>query len=532
MKTALVVGGGVAGCVVAHRLTMEGLAVTLVHEERPGTASSAGAGILSPISGRRFALHDSLELFLPAALDFYSRLQSHGGERIFVLFPILREISSSEELALWEKRKLDPLLPRYASVQKQDPCWSSAEGANPTVRIEGGGWVNFSALRAACREGVHEILAETLRASDWKCEPSGVMWNQRRWDVAVICGGAFSRFDFLPEQSWTPAAGDVLKVRIPGWDSNHIRVRGIFTVPLGQDIFLCGATYDRKNLSPVPEEANARTLLETLADWTGTTPELLAHARGIRPTFQSRLPVADKHPELPGCYVLNGLGSKAALQLPWLSGALCRKILEDSCELSAFSFPQTKAKAPRLTALAHEAVAEFLNEGSLVLDATAGNGHDTVFLAACCGLTGRVAAFDVQQRAVSATVALVRNKGVGDRVDVHHASFNEFAERLPPDWMGRISVVMLNLGYLPGGDRSLCTTSGETRKFLADIASWLAPRALISILAYRGQPGGLEEHAAIEAWSLEQEGAGWSLRRSSGPSPLSPELFLLERLRR
>ena len=58
---------------------------------------------------------------------------------------------------------------------------------------------------------------------------------------------------------------------------------------------------------------------------------------------------------------------------------------------------------PRPTLLAHELIRPFIREGDLVIDATCGNGHDTLFLAECVGASGKVLAFDVQEIAVASS---------------------------------------------------------------------------------------------------------------------------------
>ncbi|MGF1657219.1 MAG: class I SAM-dependent methyltransferase [Verrucomicrobiales bacterium] len=180
----------------------------------------------------------------------------------------------------------------------------------------------------------------------------------------------------------------------------------------------------------------------------------------------------------------------------------------------------------RLTQQAHEAVKKFLKPGDFAIDATAGNGHDTLFLAQQVGEEGRVAAFDIQLEALEASARLLASHALQGRVGLFHASHDELASHLPQAWKNRVRVVMMNLGYLPGGDHTKVTTTRTTMSFLGEIHAWLAARSLISILAYRGHEGGKEEHASVLAWA---EQSPFKLQRQVGPHPESPELFLLSR---
>ncbi|NNF03903.1 MAG: rRNA methyltransferase, partial [Rhodothermales bacterium] len=98
-----------------------------------------------------------------------------------------------------------------------------------------------------------------------------------------------------------------------------------------------------------------------------------------------------------------------------------------------------------------------LETGDLAIDATAGNGFDTAFLAAAVGGSGRVVAFDVQKSALRSTAERLERLDLVDRVDLICASHARMAEHVDPA-AGRAGVVMFNLGYLPGGaDRSTRT---------------------------------------------------------------------------
>lgn len=153
--------------------------------------------------------------------------------------------------------------------------------------------------------------------------------------------------------------------------------------------------------------------------------------------------------------------------------------------------------AGRLTAAAHAAIADTLEPGGLAIDATAGNGHDTLFLARAVGPAGRVFAFDVQSRAIAATRNRLREARVADRVRLIEAGHETLAAQLPPEACGNIAAVMFNLGYLPGGDHAVTTASETTTAAIETAAAFLAPGAVMTLMAYRGHAGGLSESEAV-----------------------------------
>ncbi len=172
----------------------------------------------------------------------------------------------------------------------------------------------------------------------------------------------------------------------------------------------------------------------------------------------------------------------------------------------------------RLTLKAHAVVSHYLKEGALAVDATAGNGHDTLFLARRVGDTGRVFAFDIQEQALGATAARLEQAGLDSRVEFIHGGHEQMASSLPPHSHGRIQAVMFNLGYLPGGDKATITRAEHSLPALEQARRLLAPGGIISVLAYRGHPGGLEESLAVKgALATLAGGLRLSLLESPGP---------------
>lgn len=127
---------------------------------------------------------------------------------------------------------------------------------------------------------------------------------------------------------------------------------------------------------------------------------------------------------------------------------------------------------------AHAYWKEILEPGDIAIDATCGNGHDTLFLSE---LGARVIAYDIQKEALDAA----RQKVNATFRHQSHARFEETEAAL----------IVYNLGYLPGGDKSL-TTRVETTLKSVEHALKIATKA-ISITCYPGHPEGAREEEAL-----------------------------------
>jgi len=108
--------------------------------------------------------------------------------------------------------------------------------------------------------------------------------------------------------------------------------------------------------------------------------------------------------------------------------------------------------------LVHLLLKQLVKPGDRVVDATCGNGKDTLFLAELVGEDGQVVAFDIQKSAIKRSAARLKEAGLDSRVTLLFAGHEEMARLVAAP----LSAVVFNLGWLPGGDRELKTCAGST----------------------------------------------------------------------
>ncbi len=148
-------------------------------------------------------------------------------------------------------------------------------------------------------------------------------------------------------------------------------------------------------------------------------------------------------------------------------------------------------------ALSHLVNRSILREGDLAVDATCGNGHDTLLLAELVGNTGRVWAFDIQEEAVKRTAARLAEAGLTDRVELLHRGHESMADHV----RGELGAVVFNLGYLPGGDQSVVTRPETTLAAFEQALKRLRPGGILAVSVYPGHDGGASERRTVDAWA-------------------------------
>lgn len=138
-----------------------------------------------------------------------------------------------------------------------------------------------------------------------------------------------------------------------------------------------------------------------------------------------------------------------------------------------------------------------INSGDIAVDATIGNGHDTLYLANLVGESGKVYGFDIQEKAVLATKMRLLQNGVADRAILLHKGHENLLHAIPVESHGKVTGAIFNLGYLPGGDKSVVTKSDTTIIAIEQLLEIMSPGGVIVLVVYPGHPGGDAERDSL-----------------------------------
>ncbi|HHU23563.1 MAG: class I SAM-dependent methyltransferase [Bacilli bacterium] len=148
----------------------------------------------------------------------------------------------------------------------------------------------------------------------------------------------------------------------------------------------------------------------------------------------------------------------------------------------------------KMTEIAHQLLRERLKEGNIVVDATCGNGFDTVFLANLVGPNGTVHAYDIQPIAIERTKKMANELGLTN-IEYHLESHEHID--LP-----RIDGIIFNLGYLPTGDKTITTEPEIVLRAVQKLINYIGqnPSLFIVIVLYPGHEKGKKESLILESF--------------------------------
>ncbi|XP_048544961.1 putative rRNA methylase YtqB [Triticum urartu] len=200
-------------------------------------------------------------------------------------------------------------------------------------------------------------------------------------------------------------------------------------------------------------------------------------------------------------------------------------------EEAVVGFVAGKRKA---TEVAHAVWRSIVQRGDTVVDATCGNGNDTFALLKMVSDDtgrGRVYGMDIQDSAIDSTASFLK-MAVDSRemelVELFAMCHSRMEDIVPKD--SPVRLVAFNLGYLPGGDKTIITVPETTELALQAASRIVSSRGLISVLVYIGHLGGRDELDIVESFASSLPADAWvSCKFEMINRPVAPVLVLLHK---
>ncbi len=177
----------------------------------------------------------------------------------------------------------------------------------------------------------------------------------------------------------------------------------------------------------------------------------------------------------------------------------------------------------QITEFCHDFMKDYICEGDICVDATAGNGNDTEFLCEMVGKTGKVYAFDIQKQAIENTRMRLEEKEMEDRAEL----ILDGHEKMTSYVTDTVSAVIFNFGYLPGGDHKIATQSDTSILAMNQALSLLKVGGVMNLCIYSGKDTGYEEKDRILSFLKELDSKKWLVivcsyfnRKNNPPIPV------------
>jgi glycine oxidase len=330
-KSFLIVGAGIAGTSLAIRLLKAGCQVTVL-DKGVNHSTAIAAGMVNPMVFRRMNKSWRLDAFMAEAEVFYEELSALWGVELFHPLIIRRMFSSEQEHDFWLERQRKPEFESYLQpITTEDKQYNLAKNEFGSGRLKRSFWVDANTFYQASLRYLNDIHVHKAGAfEEHLCDPSKAQYDGITYDEIVFCTGfEQNKISYFSQMPIETTKGQVLTVSSSDLPENESLNRKCFVLPLGDNQFKIGATYEWKEENIQITEESKKLLLSNLAVLSDAKVEVLNQVAGIRPTVPDRRPILGRHPIYSKLSIFNGLGTKGYMMAPLLSKEMCLYLLEN-----------------------------------------------------------------------------------------------------------------------------------------------------------------------------------------------------------
>lgn len=322
-KDILIVGGGIAGSVLAIKLINKGYAVDLVDNHFKENASKIAAGMINPVNFKRMITCWNAKDFLSNCIPFYKDLEEKWNVSFLNDVRLAKLMNSEHENELWQEAcakeaTKEYLNPEYISESYKDLFqFDFAVGeVNNLYQLDTDVFLNTAQQVLMDSES---LIKENFDHPDLKLSEEGVVWKSKSYSKVIFSEGmGITRNPFFNYLPFKATKGELIKVKAD-FDIKHTIKKNIFFHPEGNNEYWVGATYDWSDLTWETSEKGKEDLLSKLNKVVKFDFEVTDHKAGVRPTVKDRRPYLGQHPEHSQLYVFNGLGTRGVMMAPLLA---------------------------------------------------------------------------------------------------------------------------------------------------------------------------------------------------------------------
>ena len=170
-----------------------------------------------------------------------------------------------------------------------------------------------------------------------------------------------------------------------------------------------------------------------------------------------------------------------------------------------------------------------VHDGSVVVDATCGNGFDTLYLSEIVGINGLVYAFDIDELAVNTTIDFLKENAKNNNYKIINDSHSNLKKYINFE----IDACIFNLGYLPKNKHRFITQANSTLEALNSVLDLLAVNGKVYIASYIKHEGGEEEYNALKDVLVNLDKLLFNVVEliHINRSDFAPRIFVVEKFR-
>ncbi len=321
----IVVGIGLAGISFCEQLKSHNKTF-VVFDNASQLSSTVAGGLYNPVVLKRFTPVWKSKEQLEIALPLYAHLEKELCVKLDYKIPVYRKFASLEEQNDWFAASDQPILSEYLSntiIKNENNTIEAPFGFGEVLNT---GRIDVKTMIKAYKADLlkNKLLFEEAFSHDAiNIEANTIQYRKITAANIVFSEGYGMKqnpyFNYLP---LVPAKGELVIIRTPDLKIGYVLKAGVFLIPLGNDLYIVGATYEWKDLSNDITDKAKEMLLDKLKKLINCSFEVVDQVAGIRPTVKDRRPLVGRHQKHKNLFVLNGLGTRGVMIGPYVAKQL------------------------------------------------------------------------------------------------------------------------------------------------------------------------------------------------------------------
>jgi glycine/D-amino acid oxidase-like deaminating enzyme len=340
----IIIGCGLAGIAFCEQL-LTAKKTFVVFDNQSQQSSVVAGGLYNPVVLKRFTSVWKSKEQLDLALPMYKNIEERFHIKIDYKVPVYRRFTSHEEQNNWFAASDNPLLTEELSsniIKNNNPYIKADYGFGEVLNT---GRIDTNVLITSYKKYLKEnnqLIEEAFCYNNLKTFNEGVTYQDISASQIVFAEGFGLKqnpyFNYLPLKE---SKGELLTISAPDLKIDYVLKSSVFVLPLGNNQYHIGATYNWNDKTNVITSGGREELLNKLKTFLNCQFEVVNQVAGIRPTVKDRRPLVGKHPEHQNMFILNGLGTRGVMIGPYVAEQLFNFIeknesLESEIDITRF----------------------------------------------------------------------------------------------------------------------------------------------------------------------------------------------------
>lgn len=337
----IIVGCGLAGINFCEKLIANNKTFIVFDNDSQKSSSVAG-GLYNPVILKRFTSVWKSKEQLELALPVYKKIEKRLNTILDFKVPVYRKFSSIEEQNDWFAASDKPNLSTLLSTKIHDNENENIEAAFGMGEVLDTGRIDTKLLVESYKAFLKEnqkLKEELFNYNDLELIDDSLSYNRITAKHIIFAEGfGLKQNPFFKELPLIGVKGEFVTIYAPDLKIDFVLKSSVFIIPIGEDLYRIGSTYERINKTNIITDKAREELLEKLKTLIKCNYEVVEQVAAIRPTTKDRRPLVGRHKDSKNVYVLNGLGTRGVMIGPYVANQLydfieCNKPLNEEIDI-------------------------------------------------------------------------------------------------------------------------------------------------------------------------------------------------------